>query len=227
MVGFLTLQGITTFAKRLITGFILGLLFWLSFVYLPPIFFSFVLAGILLLIIVFEWKNFFNIRHPLFWLTMPLYPILPFVLLIIMNQSPLYHPLLFILFIIVSSFDTGSYFVGSSLGFHKIAPKISPGKTWEGALGGWLFACVGLYLVLWELGKLKPWYFIALFTFFACILSLIGDLFESWLKRRADIKDSGTMLPGHGGFLDRFDGILFTVFFFYYFRDYLVTLFKL
>ncbi|GMU19837.1 MAG: hypothetical protein AMXMBFR12_10280 [Candidatus Babeliales bacterium] len=65
------------------------------------------------------------------------------------------------------------------------------------------------------------------FTLLVCILSLIGDLFESWLKRRAGIKDSGTMLPGHGGFLDRFDGILFTVIFFYIFKDYLVKLFEL
>jgi phosphatidate cytidylyltransferase len=227
MVAFFSKQGFTIFAKRVITGFILGLLFWLSFVYFPPIFFSFILAGILALIMIFEWKNFFNIRHFLFWLIMPLYPILPFILLILMNQNPQYHPLLFILFIIVSSFDTGSYLIGSTLGRIKIAPKVSPGKTWEGVLGGWIFACVGLFLVLYELNKLKSPLFIAAFTLIVCILSLTGDLFESWLKRRAQIKDSGTLLPGHGGFLDRFDGILFTVFFFYLFREYLVNLFDL
>lgn len=227
MVTLFTKQGLTTFAKRLITGLALGIIFWTLFAYLPPIYFSFILGLILVLIITFEWKNFFNINKLSYWLIMPFYPILPFALLIAMNQNPLYHSLLFILFIIVFSFDTGSYFAGNAVGFHKLAPAISPGKTWEGVVGGWVFACIGLYLVLWELGKSESWWFIAIFSLFVCILSLIGDLFESWLKRRAGIKDSGTLLPGHGGFLDRFDGILFTVFFFSIFKDYLVRLFGL
>jgi phosphatidate cytidylyltransferase len=215
------------FVKRAITGLVLGFLFWLSFVYLPPFYFSVILALILLTIIVFEWKNFFNRRHPAFWLVMPLYPILPFILLILMNQHPRYHPLLFILFILVSSFDTGAYIVGTIIGKHKIAPSISPGKTWEGVIGGYFFACVGLFLVLWELKKMKPWPTLLVFTGAVCILSLIGDLFESWLKRKAQIKDSGNLLPGHGGFLDRFDGILFAVFFFYLFKERLVVVFGL
>lgn len=227
MVTLFTKHGLSIFAKRLFTGLILGIVFWTLFAYLPPIYFSMVLGLILLLIIIFEWKNFFSVKNLSFWLIMPFYPILPFTFLIMMNQNPLYHALLFVLFIIIFSFDTGSYFVGTTLGFHKIAPKISPGKTWEGVLGGWLFACVGLVLVLWELGRHKSWWFIAIFSLIVCILSLIGDLFESWLKRRADIKDSGTLLPGHGGFLDRFDGILFTVIFFYIFRDFLVWIFEL
>jgi len=227
MVTIFTKHGLSTFAKRLITGLILGIIFWTLFAYLPPIYFSMVLAFILMLIIIFEWKNFFNINKLSFWLIMPFYPILPFTFLITMNQNPVYHPLLFILFIIVFSFDTGSYFVGTTLGFHKIAPSISPGKSWEGVIGGWIFASIGLVLVLWELNKSKSFFFIAAFSLIVCILSLIGDLFESWLKRRAGIKDSGTLLPGHGGFLDRFDGILFTVIFFYIFKDYLVRLFEL
>jgi phosphatidate cytidylyltransferase len=218
---------LTTFLKRVLTSIVLGAGFWTLFAYLPPIYFSLVLLAILSVIIVFEWKNFFNIHKLSYWLIMPFYPILPFMLLIIMNQNPLYHSLLFILFIVVFSFDTGSYMVGAFLGHHKLAPSVSPGKTWEGALGGWIFACIGLILVLWELNKTASLWFIAIFSLFACSLSLAGDLFESWLKRRAGIKDSGTMLPGHGGFLDRFDGILFTVFFFYMFRSYLVALFGL
>lgn len=227
MVKLYSARGLTHFAKRLLTGFALGLIFWTLFAYLQPIYFSVVLGLILLLIIIFEWKNFFNIKKLSYWLVMPFYPILPFTLLITMNQHPIYRSLLFILFIIVFSFDTGSYFVGTTVGFHKIAPRISPGKTWEGMLGGWLFAGIGLVLVLWELGKTKPWWFIALFSLIVSLLSLAGDLFESWLKRRAGIKDSGTLLPGHGGFLDRFDGILFAVIFFYLFKYYLVALFTL
>lgn len=227
MVTLFSNSGLTKFAKRLFTGIILGLLFWTLFAYLPPIYFSCVLGIILLLIILFEWKNFFNIHKLSYWLIMPFYPILPFALLIAMNQNQQYHSLLFILFMIVFSFDTGSYLVGSTVGFHKIAPSISPGKTWEGVLGGWIFACIGLYIVLWELGRSESWKLIIIFSLFVCLLSLVGDLFESWLKRRAGIKDSGTLLPGHGGFLDRFDGILFTVFFFYIFKDFLVLLFNL
>lgn len=227
MVGLFSQHGLTVFAKRLCTGFVLGLLFWTLFAYLPPIYFSVVLGIILTLIIVYEWKNFFNVTHLSFWLIMPFYPILPFAFLIAMNQNAAHHALLFVLFIIVFSFDTGSYLIGSILGYHKIAPSISPKKSWEGVIGGWLFACVGLVLVLWELDKHKSPLFIAIFTLFVCLLSLVGDLFESYLKRRAGIKDSGTMLPGHGGFLDRFDGILFTVIFFYLFKDYLVKLFEL
>ncbi len=218
---------LSTFAKRALTGLALGFVFWTLFAYLPPIYFSFVLGIILALIMIFEWKNFFDVEKLSYWLIMPFYPILPFAILITMNQDPLYHSLLFILFIIVFSFDTGSYLIGRTIGYHKIAPDISPGKTWEGVAGGWIFSCIGLVLVLWELGKSASWVLIGIFCLFVCLLSLIGDLLESWLKRRAGIKDSGTLLPGHGGFLDRFDGILFTVFFFYIFKDYLVKLFKL
>jgi phosphatidate cytidylyltransferase len=212
------------FIKRVITGTILGATFWILFLYLPAIYFSFVLGIILLQIILFEWRRLFKVSTPLFWLTLPFYPILPFALLIIMNQNPLYHDLLFILFILVSSHDTGSYIAGSLFGTHKIC-SISPGKTWEGLAGGWIAASIGLTLLLWEQDNLKPWWIIITFSGIVCTLALLGDLFESWLKRRAQIKHSGNILPGHGGFLDRFDGILFAVFFFYLLRDYLITLF--
>jgi len=211
--------------KRIATGFTLGALFWIAFAYLPSIYFSWILFGIMVYICIFEWRNFFAISTPLYWATLPWYPVLPFSLLIHLNNNPLYHNLLFILFIVVSSHDTGSYLVGSFIGKHKIARTISPKKSWEGFLGGVLFACAGLWLVLQELKIKKSLFFIFLFTLISCILALYGDLFESWLKRRAQIKDSGTILPGHGGFLDRFDGILFTVIFFYTFKDYLIRLF--
>lgn len=210
---------------RTITGLVLGLLFWVSFIYLPNIYFSFILGAILLQIIIFEWRNFFDKKHPIFWTLMPLYPILPFALLIAMNHHHFYHELLFVLFVLVASHDTGSYIVGSLFGKHKIAPSVSPGKTWEGFFGGVLFASIGLTMLLWERGTLQPWWLIIGFTLIICTLALLGDLFESWLKRRAQIKDSGKILPGHGGFLDRFDGILFAVFFFYIFKDKILMLF--
>lgn len=212
------------FIKRLMTALALGLGFWFIFISLSPIYFTITLLIIVTLIILFEWRRLFPVEKPLFWLLMPLYPLLPFGLLIHMNHHPAYRNLLFMLFVLVFSFDTGSYIVGTLLGKRLIYPAISPRKSWEGALGGYIFACIGLTLLMLELGSLKPWWFIMLFAFIVCTLSLIGDLFESWLKRRAHIKDSGTYLPGHGGFLDRFDGIMFAVFFFYLLKDYLLTL---
>jgi len=220
------LQLTNNFIKRLITALVLGFCFWFVFLYFPPIYFSGILFLILFLIILFEWKCFFSITRPWFWIIMPFYPILPFALLIHLNHLPAYHNLLFILFALVFSFDTGGYVVGTLFGQYKIYPFISPYKTWEGVVGGYLFANIGLTLLLWEQNIAKPWWFIILFSFIVCTLSLAGDLFESWLKRRAHIKNSGNLLPGHGGFLDRFDGILFAVFFFYFLKNYLITLFR-
>jgi phosphatidate cytidylyltransferase len=212
-------------ARRTITAIVLGSLFWISFIYLPPFYFSLVLLFILFHIIVIEWRRLFPITDPAFWLIMPIYPIIPFSFLISLNHQPAYRDLLLLLFIIVSSYDTGSYLVGNIIGRHKIAPKVSPGKTWEGAIGGYLFACIGLTIVLHETHGNTYFPMIAFFTFIICFLSFLGDLFESWLKRRAHIKDTGAILPGHGGFLDRFDGILFAIIFFYVFKEALQCIF--
>lgn len=104
--------------------------------------------------------------------------------------------------------DSAAIFAGKAFGKHKLAPSISPKKTVEGAIAN-LFACM---LAAWGLGS---WIGILLPQALACgfaagLLGQAGDLFESWVKRRADLKDSGTLLPGHGGILDRIDSILFT-----------------
>lgn len=218
-------MNIGNFVKRIGSGTLLGLSLWLSLMYAPPAVFSCLLLLILITILCTEWRNFFNPRLLPFWVIMPLYPILPFILLLYLNHVTIYHDLLLILFVIVSSHDTGGYLVGSFLGTHKMAPRISPGKTWEGFWGGYLAACISFSLLLYELSIIKSWSFIAIFTLLVCTLACIGDLFESWLKRRVGIKDSGSSLPGHGGFLDRFDGILSAAFFFYFFRDTLVQVF--
>lgn len=213
------------FMKRLATSIILGTAFWFAFIFLPPLYFSLILLGILLIIIFFEWRQFFSINDLPYWLILPLYPILPFALLIYLNQHPLYHELLLELFILVAGFDTGSYIGGTLFGYHAIVPKISPKKTWEGVIIGYIFATIGfIMLIRYEQSKLLSWWFMFGFSLITCIFAFCGDIFESWLKRRVHIKDSGTMLPGHGGFLDRFDGIMFAVFFFYFFKDQLVKL---
>jgi len=100
--------------------------------------------------------------------------------------------------------DTAAYFIGKRFGKHKLAPKISPGKTWEGVLGAW--GGVSIYgLVLCQAFHLDYWLIAGLWGL--TVLSIIGDLLESLIKRQAQLKDSGTLLPGHGGMLDRIDGL--------------------
>lgn len=103
--------------------------------------------------------------------------------------------------------DIGAYFTGRLLGGPKLAPRISPNKTWSGAIGGVVAAVVmGTVGLLVITGDPAFVYIPVLAVLSVC--SQIGDLTESWLKRRAGIKDSGHLIPGHGGFLDRFDGFL-------------------
>lgn len=126
----------------------------------------------------------------------------------------------FLLFLMVWGCDTGAYFTGRAIGSHKLAPSISPGKTVEGAVGGLAAAVGGAFLA----GRL---FFPAagaadllVLGTAAGILAQAGDLAESALKRGAAIKDSARWIPGHGGVLDRFDGILFAAPFVYYYIRY-------
>lgn len=110
------------------------------------------------------------------------------------------------LLLLVWAADVGAYFGGRALGKHKLAPAVSPGKTWEGVMGGYLLAgliCGGL--VLWWQGGALVW---LLATLLLIAISVFGDLFESLIKRATGVKDSGTILPGHGGMLDRIDSVL-------------------
>ncbi len=104
--------------------------------------------------------------------------------------------------------DSAAYFAGSVYGRHKLAPSISPGKTWEGVLGAW-FAVTLYGLLLCWVKNLSLWWVVGLWGI--TVLSIIGDLFESLLKRQSGLKDSGSILPGHGGILDRIDGLLPTL----------------
>lgn len=108
--------------------------------------------------------------------------------------------------VLVWAADVGAYFAGRAFGKHKLAPQVSPGKTWEGAAGGFLLSlivCGGLML-WWQLDGVL-W---LLLTAILIVISVFGDLFESLLKRSTGIKDSGTILPGHGGMLDRIDSLI-------------------
>jgi phosphatidate cytidylyltransferase len=110
-------------------------------------------------------------------------------------------------FILIWANDTGAYLTGMSFGRHKLMERISPKKTWEGFFGGILIASVvALFLSAW-LGVVDKihWIIIAIII---SVAGTFGDLIESMLKRSTGVKDSGTIMPGHGGFLDRFDSAL-------------------
>ena len=120
--------------------------------------------------------------------------------------------LLFGLFVAWSN-DSAAYFTGVTLGRHKLWPRLSPKKTWEGTVAGWVAA--GLVGALWvaitPLAQSHTILFGGLLGFAAGILALFGDLAISVVKRQVGVKDSGHFLPGHGGFLDRMDSLLFVI----------------
>lgn len=106
--------------------------------------------------------------------------------------------------------DTGAYFSGRGLGKHKLWPRHSPKKTWEGAIGGWLVGtAAGALLGPWLVGQ-SPWAGAALGGL-VCLVAPFGDLAESMVKRQMGAKDSGHLIPGHGGMWDRIDSLLFVI----------------
>ena len=119
--------------------------------------------------------------------------------------------LLMVLFLMVWSADVGAYFVGKSMGKHKLMPNVSPGKTVEGFLGGVVCACILIAILGFNLHWNTQQYIIALsVTALITTISVLGDLNESMFKRQAGVKDSGSILPGHGGILDRIDSLTAT-----------------
>jgi len=119
-------------------------------------------------------------------------------------------PLLLFLLAAVWATDIGAYFAGRQIGGPKLAPRLSPSKTWAGMLGGMLAAAtVGAILAFFYTFPVSPWQGLVIGAVLA-VVGQMGDLFESWLKRQAGVKDSGVLIPGHGGILDRVDGLTFT-----------------
>lgn len=135
---------------------------------------------------------------------------IPFLLLSFINSINLHFsnfdlPMLIFFFACIWLNDTGAYLFGTAFGKHKMAPNISPKKSWEGFVGG-VFLVTFISTLLWVFNLLGIEY-----IFYSIIISLaatVGDLLESVFKRRSGVKDSGNLLPGHGGVLDRFDSIL-------------------
>ena len=159
------------------------------------------------------WSSHRSVRGVFGWLTLIPTWLAFMVIRSSEYQTDPYHgaQLIMFLFLMVWSADIGAYFVGKSIGKHKLMPNVSPGKTLEGFFGGIAFACV---LVV-SAGKIIGWtneqFAIVLFvTVIITTISVLGDLNESMFKRQAGVKDSGTILPGHGGVLDRIDSLTAT-----------------
>lgn len=159
------------------------------------------------------WSSHRSIRGIFGWLT--LVPTWLAFMVIRSSEYQLDHyhgaQLLMVLFLMVWSADIGAYFVGKAIGKHKLLPNVSPGKTLEGFFGGVAFACI----LVSSAGLIMDWNakqfgIILLVTAIITTISVLGDLNESMFKRQAGIKDSGTILPGHGGILDRIDSLTAT-----------------
>lgn len=171
-----------------------------------------ILAPLLFLIFIFELTTnskqpFSNVGNLFLGL---IYVGIPFTLLqfIALDGDNFYPKIIFGLLILTWSNDTGAYLIGSMIGKTPLFPRISPKKTWEGSTGG----VVVTFIIAWLLSTyiedltLTNWLILAgLVALFASV----GDLVESMLKRSLGVKDSGNIMPGHGGFLDRFDAFLF------------------
>jgi phosphatidate cytidylyltransferase len=187
-------------------------------------FYSILVAAIFWLLLAPVWLMFrFKLRQPLLMAVIGFIVLFPtwLALISLRGISPW---LLLLVMAAVWIADSAAYFAGRRFGKHKLAPQISPGKTWEGVSGAWL--AVSFYgLVLCYSLSQSYWLIVGLFAI--TVLSIMGDLLESLVKRQAGVKDSGNLLPGHGGILDRIDGLtssLPLVMFFIYFPAYYLVL---
>jgi len=154
----------------------------------------------------FAWQEADKARAMRYLLSLVGYLAIPFLCATWLVQIS--HTLFIGFMLMLWANDTGAYLVGRAIGRNKLMPSVSPGKTWEGFFGGLVITLVAAWVVARGIDEaLSPtsWLIASPFVVVPCT---VGDLFESFMKRKAGVKDSGTIMPGHGGVLDRFDGYL-------------------
>lgn len=204
-----------------ITGYILGVsLFASIFLYISGIVsLNLIFLFIPLPFIVFIFELYRKKENPItniaFTLLGTIYISLPFSLLSLLvfwgHPEKQFYPMLLLgVFLILWTYDSVAYLFGMLLGKHRLFERISPKKSWEGVIGGGIFAIIMgiLNAVIFQSLELTSWIVIALIII---IFGTLGDLVESLIKRSLNIKDSGKILPGHGGVLDRFDSLLMAI----------------
>jgi len=141
----------------------------------------------------------------------PIYVTLPLALLVLIDLRPGGRTWIFFLLAVIFASDTCAFYFGKFFGKHKLYEAVSPKKTWEGAIGGHIGSLIAaaIFLRLIAVHPLNPG--IVILVISLCAAGQIGDLSQSMLKRNHGLKDSGHILPGHGGILDRIDGLLFAI----------------
>ena len=165
-----------------------------------------VFVALIACVILFEWRRMTRGWGPLWYPAGFIYALLPALALLWLRERPEIGAKLVLWTMAVTwATDIFAYFAGRAIGGPKLAPAISPNKTWAGLAGGMAGATLASLLLTSSAGLSAG------LNILAPLLALAaqgGDLFESWMKRRAGVKDSGTLLPGHGGVMDRLDGLV-------------------
>jgi phosphatidate cytidylyltransferase len=212
LVGMITFNILALIAQQTID-------FKYLFIIIPLIFLTFIIE-------LYRKKEhpFINISYTILG---TLYIVVPFAMLYHLGfysnsvfQDEYSYQIIIGFFIMLWANDTGAYLAGKYLGKHKLFERISPKKTWEGSLGGGLLSiALGYIISLYFTNlNLENWIVISIII---VVFGGIGDLVESMLKRSIGVKDSGNILPGHGGILDRFDGLLISVPFVYFYLQFI------
>jgi phosphatidate cytidylyltransferase len=168
------------------------------------------LIGAALVLVVAEWASLcWRARAPRMLACGTIWIVLAAAALLWVRADPMAgRPNLLFLILLIWASDIGGYLVGRLVGGARLAPLISPGKTWSGAAGGIAAALAVGWAAAWILpaGGTPAW--IVTVALVLCIIGQLGDLAESWAKRRFGVKDSGSLIPGHGGLLDRLDALI-------------------
>ncbi|BDI01700.1 phosphatidate cytidylyltransferase [Ligilactobacillus murinus] len=222
LMGIVAMSEFLIMKKKLLVSFEAIVSFLLMLSILLPVFWagfwtqdtlggSFYLLALVMLVYTVISKNRFSFDDAGVLLLGGLYAGLGFRFMMLARAESLWMMLYALLIVWVT--DSGAYLIGRKIGKNKLAPHISPNKTWEGSIGGSLSAVVIVGAYLYFVQAAFPYSFstMLLWTLVFSVGGQLGDLIESAFKRHYGVKDSGKILPGHGGILDRFDSLLFVL----------------